>query len=60
VIVELIVSTIAFFAATWFLRMRFDEMDIPKGMTRSATIFGIALLVSYAAAAAVDWLAGHA
>jgi len=60
VILDLVVSTIAFFAATWFLRRRFDEMDFPKGMTRSATIFSIALLVSYVAAAAVDWLAGHA
>ncbi len=59
-ILDLVVSTIVFFAATWFLRRRFDEMDLPKGMTRSTAIFAVALIASYAATALVDWLAGHA
>ena len=59
-ILDLVVSTLAFFAATWYLRRRFDEMDFPRGMTRSSAIFALALLVSYGAAAAVDWVTLHA
>jgi hypothetical protein len=31
-------------------------MDFPKGMVRSASVFVLALTVSYAVAALVDWL----
>jgi hypothetical protein len=58
-ILDLVVSTVAFFAAAWYVRRRFDEMDIPMGMTRSAAVFAVALIASYAVAAAVDWLAGQ-
>jgi hypothetical protein len=55
----LVVSTIAFFIASWFIKRYFDESDsIPKGMTRSLVIFALALGVSYAAGAAADWIAG--
>ena len=53
-VASLIVSTIAFFAASYFIKRRMDENDIPKGMTRSATIFVLALAVSYG----VGWLVG--
>lgn len=54
---SLVVSTIAFFAASWFIKRRFDESDsIPKGMTRNVTIFALALAVSYAVGAAVSWV----
>ena len=36
----LIASTIAFFAASYFIKRWMDENDIPKGMTRSVSIFG--------------------
>jgi hypothetical protein len=54
VIASLIVSTIAFFAASYFIKRWMDENEIPKGMTRSATIFVLALAVSYG----VGWLVG--
>lgn len=55
----IVVSTIAFFLASWFIKRRFDESDvIPKGMTRSLVIFALALAVSYVIGAAVDWIAG--
>jgi hypothetical protein len=54
VVASLIVSTIAFFAASYFIRQWMDENDIPKGMTRSAAIFVLALAVSYG----VGWLVG--
>lgn len=54
---SLVVSTIAFFVASWFIKRRFDESDsIPKGMTRNVTIFALALAVSYAVGAAVSWV----
>jgi cytochrome bd-type quinol oxidase subunit 1 len=53
-ILGIVVSTIVFFAATFLLRRKFDEMDIPKGMTRSLTIFALALAVAYGAGWLVD------
>jgi Gpi18-like mannosyltransferase len=54
VLASLIVSTIAFFAASYFIKRWMDENEFPKGMTRSATIFVLALAVSYG----VGWLVG--
>jgi hypothetical protein len=54
-IAGLVASTIAFFAAAFFIKRWMDENDIPKGMTRSATIFALALAVSYG----VGWLVGR-
>lgn len=53
-IASLIVSTIAFFVASHFIKRWMDENDFPKGMTRSLTIFALALAVSYG----VGWLVG--
>jgi hypothetical protein len=52
VIASLIVSTMAFFAASYFIKRWMDENDIPKGMTRSLTIFALAIAVAYG----VGWL----
>lgn len=54
-IASLIASTIAFFVASYFVKRWLDESDIPKGVTRSLTIFSIALAVAYA----VGWLVDH-
>jgi hypothetical protein len=51
---SLIVSTIAFFAASYFLKRWMDEQDIPQGMTRTLTVFALALAVAYGA----GWLVG--
>jgi len=58
-IAGLVLSTLAFFAATWYLRRVCDQNDIPLGMTRSFAIFAIALLASYAVGAATDWVIAH-
>ncbi|HZQ75052.1 MAG TPA: hypothetical protein VFB08_19220 [Burkholderiales bacterium] len=55
---SLIISTIVFFVASYFIKKQFDEMDIPKGMVRSFTIFVLAAAISYGAAYVVDLLAG--
>ena len=52
----LVVSTIAFFVATHYLKRYLDAHAIPKGMTRSVLIFTLALAVSYGAAVIVERL----
>jgi len=52
--VNLVVSTIVFFVASYFLKKKFDDMDIPKGMARAFTIFVLAAAISYGAAWLVD------
>jgi len=56
-ILSLILSTIAFFVASYFLKKQFDEMDIPKSMVRSFTIFVIAAAISYGVAWLIDLVA---
>jgi hypothetical protein len=53
---SLVLSTIAFLAATYYLRRYLDGMEIPRGLTRSVLIFSIALLFSYIVASLVDYL----
>jgi hypothetical protein len=53
---SIVLSTLAFFVASYFLRRYLEDMGIPKGMTRGALIFSIALLISYLIAVGVDHL----
>jgi membrane protein DedA with SNARE-associated domain len=57
-VLSLVVSTIVFFVAAYFIKRQLDEMDIPKGMTRSVTIFVLALAAAYGVAWVVDRIAG--
>ena len=50
------VSTIVFFIASFFIKRKLEDMDIPPGMTRNVLVFSLALLVSYVAAWIVDKL----
>jgi hypothetical protein len=54
---DIVVSTIAYFVAAFFIKRQFDDMDIPRGATRSMLVFALALGAAYAAQAAVDWMA---
>jgi len=56
---SLVISTVVFFVASFFLKRKLEEMGIPKGMTRGATMFTLALAAAYVAGAAVDWIAGR-
>jgi len=53
---DIVVSTIAFFAFGYFIKRWADENDLPKGMTRSISIFIAALALSYATTWLVDKL----
>lgn len=53
---SLLASTVAFFAASYFTKRWLDDNDIPKGMTRGALIFSIALAAAYGVGWAVQQL----
>jgi len=52
---NLIISTIVFIIAAWFVHRYLDEHGIPKGMTRGLLVFVLASLVSWGAGEVVDW-----
>ena len=52
---NLIISTIVFFVAAWFVNRYLDGQEIPKGMTRGVLVFVLASLVSWGAGSIVDW-----
>ena len=56
---SIVVSTIVFFVASFFIKRHLEGMGIPKGITRGFTIFTLALLAAYGSAAVVDWMAQH-
>jgi hypothetical protein len=56
-VLSLVVSTVVFFALSYFLKRWADANDIPKGMTRNASIFAVALILAYGVAWVVDRLA---
>ena len=51
---SLVISTIVYFVAAFFIKRWLDGMDIPKSMTRSLVIFVGAAVVSYGVAFLVD------
>lgn len=55
---NLLISTIVFFIAAWYVRRYLDEQGIPAGMTRSILVFTLASLVSWGAGEAVDFIQG--
>jgi hypothetical protein len=59
-VLTLVLSTIAFFVASYFLKRWADENEFPKGMTRSLGIFVLALAIAYGIAWLVDRMIGIA
>lgn len=55
---NLIISTIAFFAAAWYVNRYLDEQGIGRGMTRGVLVFTLASMVSWGAGVAVDRIQG--
>jgi len=54
----IVLSTIAFFVAAFFIKRYLDEIGIPKTMVRGMVVFVLALAVAYGVAFIVDWLSG--
>jgi len=55
---NLIISTIVFFIAAWYINRYLDEQGIGKGMTRGVLVFLLASLVSWGAGEVVDLAQG--
>ncbi|MEI7455858.1 MAG: hypothetical protein WCK93_03960 [Nitrosomonadales bacterium] len=55
---NLLVSTLVFFIAAWYIHRYLDKQGIPAGMTRSLLVFTLASVVSWGSGEAVDWLNG--
>jgi hypothetical protein len=53
---DIILSTIAYFIASFFIKRKLEEMQIPKGLTRGTVIFCAALGVAYGVTVLTDWL----
>lgn len=58
-LLDLILSTIAFFVAVHYLRRYLDGMEVRKGMTRNLLIFLLATVASSAVSAVVEKLQGN-
>ena len=53
---NLIISTIVFFIAAWYVNRFLDEQAmLPKGVTRSVLVFLLASMVSWGAGDLTDW-----
>ena len=52
---SLLISTMVFFVAAWYLNRYLDEQGIRKGMTRGTLVLVLAFLVSWGAGLVVDW-----
>lgn len=51
---SLVLSTVAFFVAGYFINRYLDSIDAPKGTTRSILKFCAALLIAYGVAFVID------
>ena len=53
---SLVLSTVAFFVASYWINRYLNSIDAPKGTTRSILKFCAALLIAYGVAFIVDQL----
>jgi len=51
---RLLLSTVVFFVASFFVKRHLEGMGIPKGMTRGIVVFVTALAAAYGVAFLVD------
>jgi hypothetical protein len=56
---SLIVSTIVFFVASYFIKRYLDGIGVPKTVVRGLVIFVLALAAAYGVAFVVDWTAAR-
>ena len=54
-IASLLISTVVFFVASYFIKRWMEDNDIPSGVTRAITIFVLAATLAYG----VGWLVDH-
>lgn len=54
----LVLSTIAYFVASHYIKRYLNDIGVEKSMTRSLVIFVLAAAIAYGVAFIVDWIAG--
>jgi hypothetical protein len=54
----IVLSTIAFFVASFFIKRYLDEIGIPRTMVRGMMVFVLALAVAYGVALLVGLFSG--
>jgi predicted PurR-regulated permease PerM len=52
---NLIISSLVFIIAAWYLQRYLEEQGLPKGMTRGTLVFTLASLVSWGSGEMADW-----
>ena len=52
---NIVISTIVFIIAAWYLHRQLDSHGMPKGMMRGLLVFVLAYVVSWASGELVDW-----
>jgi hypothetical protein len=52
---NIIISTIVFVIAAWYIRRLLDAQGIPKGMVRGLVVFVLAYVVFWGSGELVDW-----
>jgi hypothetical protein len=55
---NLIISTLVFFIAVWYINRILDEQQLPGGMTRGVLVFVLASMLSWGAGELVDRIEG--
>jgi hypothetical protein len=55
---NLIISTLVFFIAVWYINRMLDEQELPGGMTRGVLVFVLASMLSWGAGELVDRIQG--
>jgi membrane protein required for beta-lactamase induction len=53
---NIVISTLVFFIAVYYIRRYLDEQGLPKGMTRSLLVFMLAYLLAWGAGEIADWV----
>lgn len=53
---NMILSTLAFFVAAWYINRYLDEQEIAAGMTRRILVIVLASVVSFAVGLGVDYV----
>jgi hypothetical protein len=56
-VLSLVVSTLAFFVFSYYIKRWADDNDMPKGVTRNVSILVAAVALSYGVAWIVDKVA---
>ena len=53
---DLVLSTIAFYIAAFYLNRYLNDLEISKGMTRTALVVVLASVAAFGVSSATDWV----